>query len=112
MRDSPISLAEVTKEVRKLFGSKVLSVDEIHPEMLKAWDSVGLSCLRHLFKVTWRTGTVPVGWQIGWWSPFSKKGDRLSRYCSVSQESLFQVLKRGSERFRRSNAASVLAVEQ
>nr|XP_033493672.1 GON-4-like protein isoform X2 [Epinephelus lanceolatus]XP_033493673.1 GON-4-like protein isoform X2 [Epinephelus lanceolatus] len=36
---------------------------EIHPEMLKALDIVGLSLLTCLFSVTWRSDTVPAEWQ-------------------------------------------------
>jgi len=38
----PISLAEITDVVKKLFNGKVPGVDEIRPEMLKALDIVFL----------------------------------------------------------------------
>lgn len=58
---SPILLAEVA-ELRSLSG-KVLGVDEIHAELLKALDIVELCWLKHLVSITWKSGTVPVAWQ-------------------------------------------------
>ncbi len=49
----PVSLAEVSEVVKKLLSSKALGVDEIHPEILKGLDIVGLSCLTRLFSVVW-----------------------------------------------------------
>ena len=77
---APISLAEVTKVVKKLLGGKAPGVDEIRPEMLKALDTVGLSWLTRLFSVAWGSGTVPMDWQTGVVVPIFKKGDR--RVCS------------------------------
>ena len=42
-KDSPITLAEVARVVKKLPSCKVPGEDEIRPEMLKAVDMVGLS---------------------------------------------------------------------
>ena len=53
---------EVSKVVKKLLSGKVLGVDVIHPEMLKALDIVELSLLAQLFSVAWRSGTVPMDW--------------------------------------------------
>jgi len=71
-------LAEVAEVVKKLFRGKAPGVDEIHPEMLKALHIVGLSWLTRLVNVVWRSGTVPVEWQVV--VPMLKKGDR--RVCS------------------------------
>ena len=54
------SLASVNKLVKKLLNCKVLGVDEIRPEMLKALDIVGLAWLACLFNATWMSETVPV----------------------------------------------------
>ncbi|CAM4611183.1 unnamed protein product [Leuciscus chuanchicus] len=78
--DSSITQAEVTEVVKKLLGSKALGVDEIRPEYLKSLDVVGLSWLTRLCSITWRSGTVPLGWQTGVVVPLFKKGDR--RVCS------------------------------
>ncbi len=55
-------------------------MDEIRPEYLKSLDVVGLSWLTRLCNIAWRSGTVPLGWQIGVVVPLFKKGDR--RVCS------------------------------
>jgi len=70
---SPISLAEVAEVVKKILSGKVPCVDEIHPEMLKALDIVGLSWLTCLVKVAGRSGTVPVELQTGVVVPIVKK---------------------------------------
>jgi len=59
----PVSLAEVAEVVKKLFNGKVPGVGEIHPEMLKSLNIIGLSWLTRLFSVVWRSGTIPVEWQ-------------------------------------------------
>lgn len=91
-------LRGVTKVVRKLFGSKVPGVDEVCPE--KALD-IGLSWLTHLFSVTWKTVTLPVEWQTGWWFTFSKRDtggcDPIIgvSHCSASSGKIFpRYLKR------------------
>jgi len=73
---APIFLAEAAKAVKKLLGGKVLWVDELRPEMLKALDIVRLSWLTCLFNVAWGLGTVPVDWQTGVVVPIFKKWDR------------------------------------
>ena len=93
-------------------------MDEIHPEMLKALDIVGLSLLVRLFSVAWRLGTVPVDWQTGVVVPIFKKGEQ--RVCSIYWGITLLSLPgwRGGSgrlsdlRFRNNNAGSVLAVEQ
>ncbi len=75
-----ITRAEVTEVVKKLLGGKAPGVDEIRPEYLKSLDVVGLSWLTRLCNIAWRSGTVPLGWQIGVVVPLFKKGDR--RVCS------------------------------
>jgi len=45
------TFVEVAEVVKKLPSSKVPGVDEIHTEMLKALDIVGLSWLTFLFNV-------------------------------------------------------------
>ncbi len=50
-------------------------MDEIHSEILKALDIVGLSWLTCLFSVMRRSGTVPVEWQTGVVVQIIKKGD-------------------------------------
>ncbi len=77
---SSITRAEVTEVVKKFLGGKAPGVDEIRPEYLKSLDVVGLSWLTHLCSIAWRSGTVPLGWQIGVVVPLFKKGDR--RVCS------------------------------
>ncbi len=77
---SSITRAEVTEVVKKLLGGKAPGVDEIRPEYLKSLDVVGLSWLTRLCNIAWRSGTVPLGWQIGVVVPLFKKGDR--RVCS------------------------------
>ncbi len=77
---SSITRAEVTEVVKKLLGGKAPGVDEIRPVYLKSLDVVGLSWLTRLCNIAWRSGTVPLGWQIGVVVPLFKKGDR--RVCS------------------------------
>ncbi len=77
---SSITRAEVTEVVKKFLGGKTPGVDEIRPEYLKSLDVVGLSWLTRLCNIAWRSGTVPLGWQIGVVVPLFKKGDR--RVCS------------------------------
>lgn len=50
-------------------------MEEIRPEMLKALDAVGLSWLKCLCGVTWRSGTAQSG-GLAWWLTFSKRGTR------------------------------------
>ena len=66
--------------VKKLLGGKVLDVDEVRPEFLKALDVVGLSWLTRLCNIMWPSGTLPLDGQIGVVVPLFKKGDR--RVCS------------------------------
>ncbi len=77
---SSITRTEVTEVVKKLLVGKAPGVDEIRPEYLKSLDVVGLSWLTCLCSIAWRSGTVPLGWQIGMVVPLFKKGDR--RVCS------------------------------
>ncbi|XP_013872670.1 uncharacterized protein LOC106523692 [Austrofundulus limnaeus] len=72
--DESITMAEVTKVVKKLLGGRAPGVEEIRPEMLKVLDVVGLSWLTHLFNIAWRTGTTPVEWQTRVVVPIFKKG--------------------------------------
>lgn len=76
----PISLAEVAEVIKKLTSGKALSVEEIHPEMLKVLNIVGLSWLTCFLHVLWRLRAVPVEWQIGVMLSIFEKGDR--RVCS------------------------------
>ena len=120
----PISLAEVAEVVKQLFSGKAPGVDEIRPEMLKALDIVGLSWLTRLCNVAWGSGTVPVAWQTGGGPHFQKGGPegvlQLSgdHTAQPPRESLFQGAGKEAPgrllnlKFRRSNVASVLAVEQ
>ncbi|KAK3511173.1 hypothetical protein QTP70_032217, partial [Hemibagrus guttatus] len=78
--DSFITQAEVTEVVHQLLGGKAPGVDEIRPEYLKSLDVVGLSWLKHLYNIAWRSGTVPLDWATGVVVPLFKKGDR--RVCS------------------------------
>ena len=82
---SSMHLAEVSQAVKKLLSGKVPGVDEIHPEMLKALDIVGLSGLTCLFSVAWMS--VPGEWQTGVVVSIFKKGDRRVvlqlRYCTA-----------------------------
>ena len=86
-----ISLAEVAEVVKQLFICMALGVDEIHPEMLKALDMVGLAWLTRLANVACGSGTVPVVWQTRVVVPIFKKGDRRvctnhrGSHCSASQ---------------------------
>ena len=73
--DMPITLTEVAMVVKKLQGCRVPGVDEIHLEILKAHDTLGLSWLTLLFNVIWRSSTIPVEWQTGVVVPIVKKGD-------------------------------------
>ena len=57
----PIILVEVAEVVKKLPSSE--AGGKICPEILKAFDIVGLAWLTHLFNVAWRSGTTPVEWQ-------------------------------------------------
>lgn len=66
-----IYLAEVSEVVRKLLSGKVLGVDVIHPEMLKAFEHY----------VVWRLETVPLDWQTRMLVPILKKGDQ--KVCST-----------------------------
>lgn len=50
--DLSISLAEQV-------CSKAPGVEEIHPEMLKALDTVVLTLLTCFFNIVWRSGSVP-----------------------------------------------------
>ena len=121
----PISLAEVTEVVKQFFSGKVPGVDEIRPEMLKALDIVGLAGLTRLFNVMWVVGGSTCGVADRGGGPHFQKGGpegvlQLSRrsQCSVSPGKFIpRCWKGGSGRlsnlkFRRSNVASVLAVEQ
>ncbi len=56
--DSSISLTEVADTVEKLLSSRASGVDEIHLEMLKALDIVGLTWLTHLNEVVGSTSGV------------------------------------------------------
>lgn len=49
--DPFVSLTEVTEVVKKLPSSKAAGVDEIHLDMLKVLDIVGLSWLTHFFQI-------------------------------------------------------------
>lgn len=71
----PISLAEVTKVLKKLLGNKAPGVDEIYPDTVTALDIAGLSWLTHLLNVAWRLGKMSVDWHYGWWVQNSAKGD-------------------------------------
>ncbi len=75
---SSITRAEVTEVVKKLLGGKAPGVDEIRPEYLKSLDVVGLSWLTRLCSIAWRSGTVPLGWQIGVVVPLFKGGSHFS----------------------------------
>lgn len=55
--------------------SKAQGVEEIHPEMPKALDTVVLTWLTCFFNDVWRSGSVPRKWRTGVVSPISKKGD-------------------------------------
>ena len=108
-----ISLAEVGEVVKQLFSGKVPSVEEIHPEMLKALDIVGLSWLTCLLNVAWYT--VPVVWQTGVVVPIFKKGDRrvCSNYRGITLLSLpRKVYSRVLERSLRPIVEPQLQVEQ
>ncbi|KAK3561961.1 hypothetical protein QTP86_019076, partial [Hemibagrus guttatus] len=78
--DSFITQAEVTEAVQQLLGGKAPGVDEIRPEYLKSLDVMGLSWLKRLCNIAWRSGTVPLDWVTGVVVPLFKKGDR--RVCS------------------------------
>ncbi len=88
---SSITRAEVTEVVKKLLGGKAPGVDEICLEYLKSLDVVGLSWLTRLCNIAWRSGTVPLGWQIGVVVPLFKKGDRRvwSNYRGITLLSLY-----------------------
>ena len=111
--------------VKKLLGGKVLDVDEVRPEFLKALDVVGLSWLTRLCNIEWTVGTVPLDWQIGVLVPLFKKGDRrvCSNYRGITLLSLpGKVYSGGNWRggsikysnlvFRRNSVVFVLAEEQ
>lgn len=66
-------MAEVTGEVKKLPSAKAPVDYEIHPEMLRTLDIVGLSWFTCLFSATWRSGKVPLEWQTGVVVPIFKK---------------------------------------
>lgn len=84
------SLAHITEVVKKLPSGKVPGVDEVHPEMLKAFDNVGLSCLTRPCSVAWKCGTAPAEWQTGVVVPISKKEDWMvcSNYRGITLLSL------------------------
>lgn len=65
----------------------MLSVDEIHLEMLKGLDIVGLSQLTDHFDVAWRSRTVPLDCLTGVVVHIFKKGDHrvCSNYQGVTQ---------------------------
>ncbi|XP_036448312.1 uncharacterized protein LOC118823042 [Colossoma macropomum] len=81
--DQHLNLVEVSEVVSKLLSGKSPGVDEIHPEMLKALDVVGLSWLTRLCSVGWTSGTVPLDWQTRIMVLNLKKGDR--RVCANYQ---------------------------
>ncbi len=93
-------IAEVSEVVKKLLSGKVLGVDEISHEMLKALDIVGLSQLTRLLCVTWRLGTVPVEWQNGMVVPIFKQGGRrvCSNYRSITWLPTWESLLQGAGR--------------
>ncbi|KAK3507178.1 hypothetical protein QTP70_009513 [Hemibagrus guttatus] len=77
--DSFITQAEVTEVVQQLLGGKSPGVDKIRPQYLKSLDVVGLSWLKRLCNIVWRSGTVPLDWATGVVIPLFKKGDQ--RVC-------------------------------
>ncbi|KAF7641987.1 hypothetical protein LDENG_00266770 [Lucifuga dentata] len=42
--------------------------------MLRSLDVVGLLLLTSLCSIAWKSGSVPLEWQTGWWSSFLKRG--------------------------------------
>lgn len=71
--DSFISLANDTEVVKMLPNGK--ASDEVHPEMLKTLNIVGLSGLAHLCSDAQRSGTVPTEWRTVVVVPIFKEGD-------------------------------------
>ena len=55
-------------------------MDEIHPELLKDLDVVGLLWLTRLYNIVWSSGTVSLECQTGVVVPLFKKRDQ--RVCS------------------------------
>ena len=51
---------QVTGAVKQLCSASASGVDEIHPELLKALDAVGLSWLTRLCKIVLTSGTLPL----------------------------------------------------
>lgn len=70
--------------VKKLLGSKGPGVYEIRPEILKALEIVGLSCLTCLFSVPWRSGQVNASWVV----PIFEKREQSSIHPSTHPSGL------------------------
>uniref|UniRef100_A0AAR2LXG4 Tetraspanin n=1 Tax=Pygocentrus nattereri TaxID=42514 RepID=A0AAR2LXG4_PYGNA len=82
------SCSENKSALGVLFSGKAPGVDEIHPEMLKALDIVGLSWLTRLCNIAWTSGTVPLDWQTGVVVPIFKKGGVCANYWGITLLSL------------------------
>ena len=57
-RSASISLEEFTEVVKQLHSSKATGIDEIHPEMLKAFGVEELSWMTRLFNIASKSGTL------------------------------------------------------
>lgn len=69
-------------EEGNLLGWFGWEVDEIHTEMLKALDTMGLSWLTCLCSVVWRSEPRPTEWRTGVVIPiFKKRGREASANC-------------------------------
>ncbi|KAK3552040.1 hypothetical protein QTP70_031577 [Hemibagrus guttatus] len=79
--DPFITQAEVTEVVQQLLGGKAPGVDEIRPEYLKSLDVVGLSWLKRLCNIAWRSATVPLVWVTGVVVSLFKKVDWREEQC-------------------------------
>lgn len=78
VEDLPIYLlAEVAVVVKKFLELMAPSVNDIHQQMLKVLDIVGLSWLTHIFGVLWKLGTYLMSGRPGWWFSFFKKRDPI-----------------------------------
>ena len=69
---SLISLAELSEVVKKVLSGKAPGLDEIHPEIVRSLDIVGVSWLTLLLKAVWRSRQCL--WTGRGWFPYLKKG--------------------------------------
>lgn len=85
-----ITIGEVSSAIKSLKAGKVVGVDDIRPEMLKALKNSGIRWLIRIYSAVWKTGKAPTDWQTDIIISTFKKSDQTecSNYRGITLLSL------------------------